>query len=62
MELLVSEEIDPEFLEIVGPILRNKEFLKLGRYLQHRKTSRLEHSINVSHIAWKMAKNMDCDE
>ena len=62
VELLVSEEIDPRFLEIVEPILKNKEFLKLGGYLQHRKTSRLEHSINVSYIAWKMAKNMDCDE
>ena len=56
MELIVSEEIDSEFLEIVKPILRNKEFLKLGKYLQHQKTSRLEHSINVSYIAWKMAK------
>lgn len=62
MELIVSEEIDSEFLEIVKPILRNKEFLKLGNYLQHQKTSRLEHSINVSYIAWKMAKNRDCDE
>ena len=62
VELLVSEEIDPRFLEIVEPILKNKEFLKLGGYLQHRRTSRLEHSINVSYIAWKMAKNMDCDE
>ena len=51
MELIVSEEIDSEFLEIVKPILRNKEFLKLGKYLQHQKTSRLEHSINVSYIA-----------
>lgn len=62
MELIVSEEIDSEFLEIVKPILRNKEFLKLGNYLQHQKTSRLEHSINVSYIAWKIAKNRDCDE
>ena len=62
MELIVSEEIDSEFLEIVKPILRNKEFLKLGNYLQHQKTSRLEHSINVSYIAWKMAKTRDCDE
>lgn len=62
MELIVSEEIEPEFLEIVKPILENREFLKLGRYLQHQKTSRLEHSINVSYVAWKLARNTGCDE
>ena len=36
MELIVSEEIDSEFLEIVKPILRNKEFLKLGNYMPYR--------------------------
>lgn len=61
MELIVSEDIEEEFLEIVAPILRNREFLKLGRYVQHLKTSRLEHSINVSYIAWKMAKHLECD-
>ena len=61
MELIVSEDIEEEFLEIVAPILRNGEFLKLGRYIQHLKTSRLEHSINVSYIAWKMAKRLECD-
>ena len=62
MELIVSEEIEAGFLEIVKPILNNREFLKLGRYLQHQKTSRLEHSINVSYIAWKLAQSVGCDE
>lgn len=62
MKLVFSEKIQPEFLEIVRPFLRNRVFLRLAGYRHHRGYSRLEHSFNVSYIAWKMARDVGCDE
>ena len=48
MDITLSEEIDPEFLEIVQCILDDAEFKKLNYYKQHLKTTRFMHSLNVS--------------
>ena len=61
MDIKVSEDISPEFLEIVQDILDDSEFKKLGLYIQHLKTTRLVHSINVSYISWMLAKKFGCD-
>ncbi len=56
MDITVSEDIDAEFLEEVEIILKDGEFKKLSRYIQHKNTTRLMHSINVSYISWVIAK------
>ena len=61
MDISVSEDIDAEFLEDVECILKDSEFKKLSRYIQHKNTTRLMHSINVSYISWVIAKKMGCD-
>lgn len=61
MDITVSEDIDAEFLEEVEIILKDGEFKKLSRYIQHKNTTRLMHSINVSYISWVIAKKTGCD-
>lgn len=61
MDISVSEDIDAEFLEDVECILKDSEFKKLSGYIQHKNTTRLMHSINVSYISWVIAKKMGCD-
>ena len=56
MDITLSEEIDPEFLEIVQCILDDAEFKKLNYYKQHLKTTRFMHSLNVSYVSWLLAK------
>ena len=48
MDITVSGDIEQEFLALVRDILEDTEFQKLSLYRQHRKTTRLMHSINVS--------------
>lgn len=62
MDIQASEEVPSAYLDAVMPILSNEEFLTLDNYSHHRGTSRLMHSINVSYIAWLMAKKLGCDE
>ena len=52
MDITVSGDIEQEFLALVRDILEDTEFQKLSLYRQHRKTTRLMHSINVSYISW----------
>lgn len=62
MEILVSEEIAPGYLDEVRHILADQEFLSLNQYAHHRWTNRLMHSINVSYLSWMIAKKLGCDE
>ena len=62
MDIKVTEDISSEFVEIVRDILEDEEFRKLSGYIQHVKTTRLIHSLNVSYISWKMARKLGCDE
>lgn len=61
MDIELSEDIDPEYLEDVWHILTSKEFLQLSRYVHHRWTTRLMHSINVSYVSWLIARKFGCD-
>ena len=51
-----------EFLDLISDILSNPEFLTLDSYSHHPGASRLVHSMNVSYLAWKMAKRRGYDE
>ena len=62
MDIKVSEEVSPAYLEAVEDILRNEEFLLLSLYSHHQWTTRLMHSINVSYLSWKMARKLGADE
>lgn len=62
MDIKVSEKISPEYIEIVKDILDDTEFKKLNLYIQHLKTTRLIHSLNVSYISWILAKKFNLDE
>lgn len=62
MDIELSDEIDPAFLEDVRHILENREFIGLHQYVHHHWTNRLMHSVNVSYISWLIAKKLGCDE
>ena len=59
MDIQLSDEVSQAYLAEVEDILNNKEFLSLSLYEHHQWTTRLMHSINVSYISWKIAKNSD---
>ena len=61
MDITVSGDIEQEFLALVRDILEDTEFQKLSLYRQHRKTTRLMHSINVSYISWLIARKLGWD-
>ena len=61
MDISVSGDIEQEFLALVRDILEDTEFQKLSLYRQHRKTTRLMHSINVSYISWLIARKLGWD-
>ncbi len=62
MDIELSDEIDPAYLEDVRHILENGEFISLHQYVHHHWTNRLMHSVNVSYISWLIAKKLGCDE
>lgn len=61
MDIELSEDIEPEYLEDVWHILTSKEFLQLSQYVHHHWTTRLMHSINVSYVSWLIARKFGCD-
>ncbi len=61
MDIELSEDIDPEYLEDVWHILTSKEFLQLSQYVHHHWTTRLMHSVNVSYVSWLIARKFGCD-
>lgn len=61
MDISISEEVAGEYIEDVGDILTNKEFLRLNHYTHHHWTTRLMHSVNVSYISWLIARKLKCD-
>lgn len=56
LKIKISETVPEKFRKEVAPILSNEEFINLGRY-DHHKSNRLIHSINVSYLSWRIAKN-----
>lgn len=62
MDIKIAEDISAEYLDLIREILEDEEFCKLSCYIQHLKTSRLIHSLNVSYLSWMIAKKLNCDE
>ncbi len=52
---------DKEWLEIIKPIIEHPEFQKRKTFKHHGATSVFEHSIRVSHKAYKIAKGLRTD-
>jgi uncharacterized protein len=61
MEIVLSEDVSAEYVSLVRGILANEEFCKLTRYTHHRRTTRLMHSLNVSYLSWRIAKQLGLD-
>ncbi len=61
MRIKISEDVSREYYETVKDILENKDFIKLRLYTQHNTTNRLLHSLNVSYLAWLMAKILNTE-
>lgn len=52
---------DKEYMSYVEDLLATKEVQKLDEYIQHMNSTRLEHSISVSYISYKLAKRWNGD-
>ncbi len=52
---------DKRFIKIIMPILENKEILKMKDFIQHGKTSTLEHCVNVAYISYKICRLFKLD-
>ena len=56
MDIKVAEDVSAEYLSIVNDILKDADFRKLALYIQHLRTTRLIHSLNVSYLSWKICQ------
>lgn len=52
---------DKEWFEIIKPIVEHPEFQKRKTFKHHGETTVFEHSIRVSHKAYKIAKGLNTD-
>ena len=61
MDIVVSEDVETEFLQDIACILADRDYQKLSNYVQHKNTTRLMHSLNVAYVSWKLARKIGCD-
>ena len=52
-------EQDEEYVEIVADLLENEKLQKLDDITHHHYTTRLQHSIFVSYVSYRIAKRMN---
>ncbi|MBL1226282.1 HD domain-containing protein [Enterococcus sp. BWR-S5] len=52
---------DKEYMSYVEDLLATEEVQRLGNYIQHMNSTRLEHSISVSYYSYKLAKKWNGD-
>ncbi|MDD3341571.1 MAG: HD domain-containing protein [Bacilli bacterium] len=57
---MLKYNYDLKYLDIVNPILENKEFNKLNN-IEHHGITRLDHSIRVSYYSYKISKVLKLD-
>lgn len=55
-------EQDTEFMEHVGHLIAHPKFKKLDQIVQHRHSTRYEHSINVAYTSFKIARKLGWDK
>ncbi len=61
LECLKIISQDSEYMSIVSDIIFNPEFQKLTNFTHHNNFTRLEHSLNVSYLSYKMCKKLSLD-
>lgn len=61
MPIKILNQLDDEYLNIVRPILENKEFLKRKIYHHHENRSVYGHSLLVSVRSYHLAKSLGLD-
>lgn len=54
-------ENDSKYMAIVADLLENEDLLKLGEITHHHYTTRLNHSLFVSYVSYKIAKARNLD-
>lgn len=52
---------DKRYLECVYDILNSQPFAKMNEFIQHGKTTTLEHCLSVSYVSYKICKNYNLD-
>ncbi|MCA9766742.1 MAG: HD domain-containing protein, partial [Carnobacterium sp.] len=52
---------DLEYVALIEDLLDREEVKKLKNYTQHHFTTRLEHSISVSYLSYRIAKKYGLD-
>ncbi|MEG0749090.1 MAG: HD domain-containing protein [Carnobacterium sp.] len=52
---------DLEYVALIEDLLNREEVQKLNEYTQHHFTTRLEHSISVSYLSYRIAKRYGWD-
>ncbi|MDO5695231.1 MAG: HD domain-containing protein [Eubacteriales bacterium] len=52
---------DPEYVRTVRALLSHDHVLMMKDFVQHGRTSTLEHCVNVSYICWRIAKRLRLD-
>ncbi len=52
---------DNEYISTIHDILFHPEVQKLSQFVQHKHTTRLEHSISVSYLGYKICKKLNLD-
>src|SRR3712207_211460 len=58
----LSEMVSQEYIDCVADILADPDIQSLKQYRQHLTSNRLAHCINVSYLAWWLAKKKGADE
>ena len=49
---------DDEYLEMVGDILDNEQFLSMNQFIQHGTTTTLAHCLNVSYRSYRLCRRL----
>lgn len=52
---------DKAFIKLIKPIIDNDDVRKMEDFIQHGRTSTLEHCVNVSYICYRLAKKFRLD-
>lgn len=60
MNLMNKIYKDNEYMSIASPILNHNEFIKTKQIVHHGST-RFNHSVKVSYLAYKLSKMLGCD-
>lgn len=58
---LDKEDLWGDFSQIVGPLVKHPQVAILARFMHHRTTTRLDHSLKVSWFSYQLARRFSLD-